>query len=67
LISYPFGVVQYITAPVGLKPGSILSNGLDNYTLGSCLFIKDIPFNIKIYNIEASPNSGASFVRSAGM
>jgi len=67
LLSYPFGVLQYITAPVGLRPGSVISNGLNNFTLGSCSFIKDIPFNIKIYNIEAHPNSGASFIRSAGM
>lgn len=66
MISYPFGVLQYIIAPVGLKPGAIIYNGLNVFTLGSCLFLKDIPFNIKIHNIESYPNSGAIFIRSAG-
>jgi len=65
LISYPFGVFSYIIAPVGLRPGSLITNGI-HPSLGSCLFLKDIPFNIKIYNIESQPAGGARFARAAG-
>lgn len=65
LVSYPFGVFAYIIAPVGLRPGSLITNGIYP-SLGSCLFLKDIPFNIKIHNIESQPMRGACFARAAG-
>jgi len=54
LISYPFGVFAYVLAPVGLRPGSLINNGI-HPSLGSCLFLKDIPFNIKFTTSKPAP------------
>lgn len=68
LLVYPGGILSYIPAPEGLKVGQKLVSGA-NISLkpGNNTYLKNLPLNIKIHNIEAFPGSGARYVRSAGM
>jgi large subunit ribosomal protein L2 len=64
---YSCGVVSYINAPAGLKPGHVVEAGdYINIKVGNATFIKNIPLNKKIHNIEIFPKSGAKFARAAG-
>lgn len=60
-------VICYILAPEGIGIGDkIFASDTTPIRLGNTLLLANIPFNVKIYNIEASPGGGASYVRSAG-
>lgn len=66
-IFYFCGINSYIIAPENLKPGDLVAAGdFALPSIGSTLLLKDIPFNIKIHNIESFPCSGGKFIRSAG-
>jgi large subunit ribosomal protein L2 len=66
-VFYSCGISAYIIAPEHLKPGHFIMAGAGAPpSLGSTLFLKNIPFNIKIHNIESSPRSGGKYIRSAG-
>jgi large subunit ribosomal protein L2 len=66
-VVYTCGVASYILAPQGLRPGNVIMSGpLSKPALGCSLLLKDMPFNIKIHNIESLPRSGGKYARSAG-
>jgi large subunit ribosomal protein L2 len=67
LIVYSCGAASYILAPRGLRPGhTILSSDFAKPKLGYRMLLANIPFNIKIHNIENRPRCGGCFIRSAG-
>ncbi len=67
LISYADGVKSYILAPVGLKVGDVLMNGVDaEIRVGNCLPMANIPIGTEIHNLEMKPGAGGQLVRSAG-
>ena len=64
---YSCGVVSYILAPYGIRPGHTVWAGPNaKPTLGSCLPLRNVPLNIKIHNIESRPGGGAKYARAAG-
>jgi len=66
-IVYTCGVASYILAPQGLRPGhTVMAGPLSVPSLGSSLLLKDIPFNLKIHNIESFLRSGGKYARAAG-
>lgn len=66
-VVYPCGILAYINAPLGLKPGAIIETAEElPIKLGNSMLLKNIPLNIKIHNLESFPKSGAKFVRAAG-
>lgn len=66
-VFYPCGVCCYILAPQFLRPGhTIFSGSAGLIKIGSTFLLKNIPLNIKIYNIESFPRSGGKFIRSPG-
>ena len=67
LIAYPAGYLSYILAPEGLIPGDkIIAGNWVPLQNGNSTFLKNLPLNLKIHNIEAHPNSGGKYLRSAG-
>lgn len=67
LIIYPVGIISYILAPRGLRPGNIIMAGKNLPTkIGFNTLLKHIPLNFKIHNVEAFPGSGAKYVRAGG-
>ena len=68
LIQYEDGVMGYILAPVGLKPGHVIMTGPDaDIKPGNCLPIANIPVGEMIHCIELYPGKGAQLVRAAGV
>lgn len=67
LIHYSDGEKRYILCPEGLKVGdSVVSGERTKVKLGNRMQLQHIPQGYKIYNIELTPGSGGSIVRSAG-
>ena len=67
LVRYEDGEKRYILAPVGLKPGDVVTSGAGADILpGNCLPIANIPVGEEIHNVELYPGKGAQLVRSAG-
>lgn len=69
LLEYEDGEKRYIIAPLGLRVGDTIGNGLENTNLrtGDALPIKDIPLGTQIHNIELQPGKGGQLARSAGV
>ncbi len=68
LIEYEDGERRYILAPVGLKPGSVVTTGSGADILpGNALPINEIPVGEMIHCIELYPGKGAQLARSAGV
>lgn len=66
-VYYPCGVNCYIIAAQNLRIGHIIFSGEDGpIKIGSTFLLKNIPLNIKIFNIESFPHSGGKFIRSPG-
>lgn len=67
LVVYPTGILSYLLAPIGLKPGQkVLAGHHLSPKPGYHTVLKHIPLNYKIHNIEAFPGSGGKYIRSAG-
>ena len=67
LINYVDGEKAYILAPVGLKVGDKLMNGVNaEIRIGNCLPLEAIPVGTEVHNIELYPGKGGQLVRSAG-
>ncbi len=67
LISYADGEKAYILAPVGLKVGDKLMNGVNaEIKVGNCLPLEAIPVGTEVHNVELYPGKGGQLVRSAG-
>ena len=67
LIEYADGVLSYILAPEGLKPGMKVMNGPKaEATVGNCLPLAQIPLGLFVHAIELVPGKGAKVARSAG-
>lgn len=67
LLAYADGEKRYITAPLGLMVGDVLTSGPDaEIKVGNALPIQRIPLGTMIHNIELQPGRGAQLVRSAG-
>jgi large subunit ribosomal protein L2 len=67
LIHYKDGEKLYIVAPVGLKVGATIMNGLKaEITIGNCLMLNAIPLGTQIHNIEIKPGCGAQMVAKEG-
>ncbi len=67
LIVYADGTKSYILAPVGLKVGDTVMNGLEaEVRVGNALPMRAIPVGANIHNIEMKPGKGGQLVRSAG-
>lgn len=68
LIYYVDGVKSYIIAPSELKVGDkVVASDNAPIKPGNALPLSKIPDGAFIHNIELNPNSGARFVRSAGV
>ena len=67
LLIYPFGLTTYVVSPAGLRPGNTVIAG-DSVRIvpGNCTYLKNIPLNTKIHNVESHPTGGAKLARSAG-
>jgi len=67
LLEYADGERAYITAPVGLKDGDVISSSPDaDIKPGNTLPIEKIPVGTMVNNIELYPGKGGQLVRSAG-
>jgi len=67
LLNYADGEKRYILAPVGLKPGAIISSGEGSEIRpGNCLKLRNIPVGSLVHNVEMKPGKGGQMVRSAG-
>ena len=67
LIQYEDGEKAYILAPIGLKVGNTIMNGVNaDIKPGNSLPISSIPVGTMIHCIELKPGKGAQMVRSAG-
>ena len=68
LIRYQDGEKSYILAPLGLKAGDTVHNGLGNEpNVGNCMPLANIPPGTPIHNIEMRPGKGGQLCRSAGV
>ena len=67
LLSYSSGVLSYIISPDELIPGTVLyTSDIVPIRPGNSTYLKKIPFDIKIHNIEVIPGKGGVYIRSAG-
>ena len=67
LINYADGEKAYILAPVGLKVGDTVMNGVNaDIKVGNCLPLEAIPVGTEVHNVELYPGKGGQLVRSAG-
>lgn len=70
LICYRISTLKaacYVLAPEGLAIGDkIYSSDIAPIRLGNSLLVSNIPYNIKIHNVESYPGSGGRYVRAAG-
>lgn len=69
LVSYnSIKQLSYILCPNGLNVGDfIISSRIIPIKVGNCTYLKNIPLDTKIHNIELHPFSGGKLARSAGM
>jgi large subunit ribosomal protein L2 len=67
LIQHTNGIKRYILMPEGLAVGDqVHASKTAELKVGNALPLRNIPVGFMIHNIEMTPNSGGSFVRSAG-
>ncbi|MDP3889432.1 MAG: 50S ribosomal protein L2 [bacterium] len=67
LVTYANGARKYMLMPDGLPVGSsVLVSEKAEVKIGNSLPIKKIPLGFMIHNVEIRPQSGSTFVRSAG-
>ena len=67
LVQYADGDKRYILAPLGLKPGDVVTSGPNaDVKVGNCLPLSAIPLGTTIHNLELQPGKGAQLCRSAG-
>jgi large subunit ribosomal protein L2 len=67
LLHYADGEKRYIIAPVGLKQGDLIENGVGaDIKAGNCLPLRNIPTGTVVHAIELRPGGGAKIARSAG-
>ena len=67
LLHYADGEKRYILAPVGLKQGDTVENGVGaDIKTGNCLPLRNIPTGTMVHAIELRPGGGAKIARSAG-
>ncbi len=69
LVEYPDKVRRYILAPVGLKIGDEVISFKQKEAepkIGNCLFLRHMPSDTLIHNLELSKGLGGQIVRSAG-
>jgi len=67
LLHYADGEKRYILAPVGLKQGDRVENGVGaDIKTGNCLPLRNIPTGTMVHAIELRPGGGAKIARSAG-
>jgi large subunit ribosomal protein L2 len=67
LIKYADGEKRYILAPVGMKAGDTVENGLRvEPKVGNCMPLKSIPVGMDVHNIEMQIGQGGKMARSAG-
>ena len=60
----------YIPAAQGVYEGqeiSICPDSIDKIKPGDIVFMKDLPFDTKIFNAEIKPNDGGKIARTSGM
>lgn len=68
LLHYVDGEKRYIISAKDLKVGDmVITTKSQNYKIGNCLKLKDMPIGSTIHNIEKYPGKGGVFVRSAGL
>lgn len=69
LVFYPNGVKSYMLLPEGLTVGDTVIAGAENIEakVGNCMPLRAIPVGFLVHNIEITPGSGGTMVRSAGM
>jgi len=66
-ISYENNETGFLIAPVGLFVGDEIAYGTGvEKSLGSCLFVSQIPEGTQVYNVEVTPGDGGKLGRSAG-
>lgn len=67
LLVYADGEKRYIIAPLGLRVGDVVSNGLNaEIRAGNALPLANIPLGTLVHNIELKAGRGGQLVRSAG-
>lgn len=67
LIQYPDQTKSYILAPLGLKAGDVVENGVEaEPKIGNCLPLQKIPTGMDIHNVEMTPGQGGKLIRTAG-
>lgn len=67
LLQYEDGEKRYIIAPIGLKVGDMIGNGvMAELRPGNALALTDIPVGTTIHNIELQPGKGGQLARAAG-
>ena len=67
LICYVDGAKSYILAPLGLKPGDIVSSGPEaDVKLGNTLPLQSLPVGTTVHCLELTPGKGAQLGRGAG-
>jgi large subunit ribosomal protein L2 len=67
LICYKNGILTYIISPKNIKPGDIISSGINIQSkIGNSLPLKNILVGTIIHNIEDVPGKGGKLVRAAG-
>jgi len=67
LVVFANGAKRYILMPQTVKVGDVLMAGQDvEAKVGNCLPLARIPVGFFVHNIEITPGSSGTFVRSAG-
>jgi len=67
LLEYADGEKRYILAPVGLRVGEQLHSGQRvEPKVGNAMPLATMPVGLDVHNIELTPGSGGTMVRSAG-
>lgn len=68
LVKYEDGEKRYILAPLGVKPGDVISTGeAADIKPGNTLPLNNIPVGTMIHNIEIYPGRGGQVARAAGI
>ena len=65
LVLYKNGLLGYILGYQNMKIGDLI-NDLNQFVVGSQLFLKDAPIGSLIHNVELIPGKGGQIARSGG-
>ena len=67
LVNYLDGEKRYIIAPLNIKVGDKIENGVNaDIKIGNALPLENIPVGTTVHNVELNPGAGAKIARSAG-